>query len=201
MLSGDSGEYEFLHEAVELSSGVEGMLCEIGLRLGEGTKTIIDACVSFRPGSTVISVDPFGSILYTGREHVGPIRLDYTNDMYKQVLMDMSAYVYDKNVNWIPFKMTDERFFVTQQDGVELYDHETSRCNKYAMVHLDGPHYYEAIAREIGWFNIRMDSGAVVVIDDITPDFLHLPPVQGLFNVLGWEEIKLGYKKGIWKKK
>ncbi len=196
----DSGEYELLTEAVELSKNVEGMLVEVGLRLGYGTKTIIDAACEHRPGSVVLSIDPFGSIPYIGREHVGPIRLDYTNGMYKQALADMSAYVLDKNAEWLLFKMTDERFFDTHSDGVELYDLETFLLNKYSMIHLDGPHHYKAVAHEIMWFNERTDSGATIVIDDITIDFIDIKPIQKLFKELGWKEVKLGVKKGIWQK-
>ena len=194
---GDSGEYEFLSEAVQMSASVEGMLCEVGLRLGLGTKTIIDAAM---PGRTVISIDPFGSIPYVGREHVGPVRLDYTNDMYKQVLADMSAYVLDKPVEWIPFKMTDHEFFGKFKYGVELYELEPVRCNKYAMIHLDGPHYYGAIEEEFLFFNDRTDSGATIVVDDVTLDFIDIEPVKNLFDELGWELVKIGNKKGIWRK-
>ena len=198
MLEGDSGEYEFLTDAVRLSQSVEGMLCEVGLRLGYGTKTIIDAAM---PGRTVISIDPFGSILYTGREHVGPIRLDYTNDMYKRVMADMSAYVLDKPVEWLLFKMTDHEFFDKFKDGVELYELEPVICNKYAMIHLDGPHYYEAIRDEFLFFNDRTDSGATIVVDDVTLDFIDIEPVKKLFSEFGWELIKMGSKKGLWQKK
>lgn len=200
MILGDSDEYWFLTEAVELSKDVEGMCCEIGLRRGMGTKTIIDAAIEYRPGSTVLSIDPFGSIPYEHRE--GQIcRLDYTNDMYKEVLADMSAYVIGKNVNWLMFKETDRRFFLNSPDGVELYDLEPELCNKYAMVHLDGPHGYDAVAKEILWFNDRMDKGATMVIDDVSPDFIDIKPIQGLFAVLGWDELKMGNKKGLWQKK
>lgn len=193
----DSGEYEYITEAVQMATSVEGMLCEVGLRLGWGTKTIIDAAM---PGRTVISIDPFGSILYTGREHVGPIRLDYDNNMYKQVLADMSDYVLDKPIEWIPFKMTDEQFFEKFSDGVELYDLESTTCNKYAMVHLDGPHHYAAIFEELAFFDKRMDKGATIVLDDVTPDFIDIAPVNRLFETKGWELVKSGLKKNIYVK-
>lgn len=200
MIQGDSGEYEFLTEAVELSKDVEGLILEIGLRAGMGTQTLIDACVQYRPGSTVISIDPFGSILYEGRE--GQIcRLDYTDDMGKQCVSDLSAYILGKNINWIPFKMTDERFFKTHSDGVELYDLDTKLETKYACVHLDGPHSIYHLNKEINWFNERMESGSVVCIDDVTIDFLDISPIQRLFSELCWEEIKMGLKKGLWRKK
>ncbi len=198
MIEGDSGEYEFLKEAVYLSKDVEGILAEVGLRLGEGTKNIVDAAEQCRPGSTVLSIDPFGSILYVGREHIGPIRLDYTNDMYKQVLADMSLYVLHKNINWIPFKMTDKRFFESNFYGVELYELETTVCNKYSMVHLDGPHNYEHVSAECIWFNDRMDIGATMVIDDCTPDFIQIEPINQLLLGLGWELYKQGSKKNLY---
>lgn len=199
-ISGDSGEYEFLTEAVQMSANVEGMCVEVGVRRGLGTKTIIDAIVQYRPGTTVISIDPYGSILYTGREHMGPCRLDYTNDMGKECMLALSEYVIYKPVFWKPFLMTDTFFFKSFSDGIELYELETVLCNKYAMVHLDGVHTIAAVAEEIRWFNNRMDKGAVIVIDDITPDFIDIKPIQKLFTMLGWEEVKLGLKKGIWKK-
>lgn len=201
MISGDSGEYEYLTEAVSLSRDVEGLLCEVGLRLGEGTKTIIDACLEYRPGSTVISIDPFGSILYKPREHMEPCRLDYTNDMYKQVLSDMSAYVLGKDVNWLMFKMTDDRFFHTQDMGVELYDLEPVLVNKYAMCHLDGPHSIPDIVNELSFFNARMDKGAVICVDDCSEDFINVENLKNLFEFNGWELLKIGFKKGLWIKR
>lgn len=199
-LEGDSGDYEFLTEAVELSAGVQGLLCEIGLRMGFGTKTIIDAAIRFRPGSTVISIDPFGSILYTGREPNGPCRLDYTNDMYKRVMSAMSEYVLDKNVNWIPFKMTDERFFETYATGVELYELESELVNKYATVHFDGPHTVAAIRAEIDFFNPRTSPGGCYCFDDVTPDFYDHDIVETYLFELGFELIRKGSKKAIYRK-
>lgn len=199
-LTGDSGEYEFLTESVEFSKGVIGMCCEVGVRRGFGTKTIIDAVVEHRPNTTVISIDPYGSILYTGREHMGPCRLDYTNDMGKECMVALSEYVIDKPVYWKPFLMTDTFFFKSFPDGIELYELETVLCNKYAMVHLDGVHTISSVAEEILWFNDRMDKGATIVIDDVTPDFIDIKPIQELFIQLGWEQVKIGFKKGIWKK-
>lgn len=199
-IEGDSGEYEFLTEAVKMTKYVRGMCVEVGLRKGLGTKTIIDACLEHRPGSTVISIDPFGSIEYVGREHIGKIRLDYTNDMYKEVLADMSAYVIGKDVNWLMFKMTDTRFFREHADGVELYDLNPYMVNKYAMVHFDGEHYFSAIEAEFNFFNDRMDSGATIVIDDCTPDFIDIAPVNELFKISGWALYKEGIKKNIYQK-
>lgn len=201
MINGDSGEYEFLTEAVSLTWNVEGICAEVGVRKGLGTKTIIDAVKDWSPSKTVIGIDPYGSILYVGREHIGAIRLDYDNAMRDEAIADLVAYAHQQDVNWLPFIMTDEWFFHTMYDGVEVNQLETTIVNKYSMVHLDGPHYVEAVQKEIRWFNDRMDANAIIVIDDITPDFIDIAPIDELFDQLGWEVAKKGIKKGMWRKK
>lgn len=198
MILGDSGEYEFLTESIDISKYVDGMCVEIGLRRGMGTKTIIDAVRQFCPHKTVISVDPYGSIPYVGREHIGEIRLDYDNKMRNEAMVDMWQYSSDADVNWLPFIMTDTQFFKSFSDGVEINELETSICNKYSMAHLDGPHNYEHVSKEILWFNDRMDSGATITIDDITIDFIDIKPINELLISLGWSIVKQGAKKGIY---
>lgn len=204
MLKGDSGEYELLAQGVELSKEVEGMLVEVGLREGLGTKFIIDAAVIHRPGSTVISIDPYGSILYKPRDHMPECRLDYTNEMGKQCVADLSAYVIDKPIEWLFERKTDIEFFRVYENGIELYNLETTRCNKYAFVHLDGPHGVYEVCHEIDWFAERMDAGSILVIDDITPDFLPLEVVEdhmGINDENGrFERVVKGMKKAIYKK-
>lgn len=200
MISGDSGEYEFLTEAVQMSASIEGMILELGVRAGMGTQYLIDACAAHRPGSVVIGLDPYGSILYRPREHMGECRLDYDNTMGKQCMADISAYVIDKPVHWIPFKMTDIEFFRLFENGIELYELEATRCNKYATVHLDGPHSFEHVANEGKWFSDRMDSGATLVLDDVTPDFIQIEPVNEYFASIGLKVYKEGIKKNIYQK-
>lgn len=197
-ITGDSGEYEFLTEAVAVSAGIAGMCIEIGVRRGFGTKTIIDAVAAHCPQKVVLGVDPYGSIPYVGREHIGPIRLDYDNPMRNVAMQSLFDYSHSVGINWIPFIMTDTQFFKTQFDGVEINDIETSICNKYSMAHLDGPHNYEHVSQEILWFNDRMDVGATIVIDDCTPDFIDIEPVNKLLYSLGWEMYRQGVKKNIY---
>lgn len=197
-ISGDSGEYEFLKDAVELSSSVEGMCVEIGLRRGMGTKTIIDAVRQYCPHKTVIAIDPYGSIPYVGREDIGEIRLDYDNSMKTDSMVAMWTYVAENPVNFRYECLTDEAFFEKYSAGVPKYDIEISIETSYSMAHLDGPHNYEHVSKEIIWFNHRMLSGAVIVIDDVTPDFIDIAPIETLLASLGWQLVRMGLKKGIW---
>lgn len=199
-ISGDSGEYEFLTEAVQISAGIPGMCIEIGVRRGMGTKTIIDAVRQYCPDKTVIAVDPYGSILYKPRDHMEECRLDYTNQMKADCMADLWSYVRDNPVSFKYFDMTDTEYFERFGDGVWIYDIEEHLKNIYAMVHLDGPHGVLEVWSEIEWFSERMLPGATLVIDDITPDFI---PIEQVEEYIGdrFECVKKGFKKGIWRKK
>lgn len=198
-ISGDSGEYEFLTEAVNISKDVPGMCIEIGLRRGLGTKTIIDAVRQYCFDKTVVAVDPYGSILYQPREHVEPCRLDYTNQMKAETLAALWAYIAENPVDFKFYNWTDEFYFNKMEDGEVVYDLEPDFKKYFSMIHLDGPHSVEAVNKEIDWFYERMLPGATLVIDDITPDFI---PIEKVEQHMGgrFECIKKGLKKGIWKK-
>lgn len=167
---GDSGDYEYLSEAVELAKDIDGICLEIGLRLGKGTATIIDAVSKHCPHKKMVSVDPFGSILYEGRE--GQIcRLDYTNEMRNTCLKDMYPYSEQMGVKFHFIELTDDDFFDKYADGVIFYDLERIVLNKYSTVHLDGPHTVKDVKKELDFFIPRMGIGATIVFDDVTPDF------------------------------
>lgn len=195
----DSGEYEMLTEAVELSRHVEGMACEIGLREGYGTAVIIEAVAENCPSKVVISVDPYGSILYEGRE--GQIcRLDYDDNMMVRCIPNMYQFAFEHCVTWKFINLTDTDFFELYKNGVPVYDLERVVHQKYSMVHFDGPHSVNDILHEILWFNDRMYSGSTIVIDDITPDFFDIVPINELLTSLGWSILKQGLKKGLYQK-
>lgn len=197
---GDSGEYEMLTKAVELSKDVDGLCVELGLRLGMGTKTIIDAIAEYCPHKVAMAIDPYGSIIYEHRE--GQFcRLDYTEQMKNTCLGNMYPYATDKKVKFRFWELEDTEFFKRFKDGVPIYDLEKKIVNQYAMAHLDAPHGGEAIIAEIDFFKDRMDSGACIVIDDISPDFVDLEPVEKYLFHWGFELIDKGNKKALYQKK
>jgi len=202
MIEGDSDEYWFLTEAVEMSKDVDGMCCEIGLRLGMGTKTIIDAVRVHCPNKLVVSVDPYGNMPYIGREHIGLTHYDYTDIMRNECMVDMWTYVRDNPVDWRFIQLADFNFFNIYSIGIPYYDYDGGGLYmKYSMVHLDGPHSVLILDEQIRWFNARMNSGAVICVDDVTPDFIDIRPINDLFEQLGWELVKEGNKKNIYQKR
>lgn len=194
----DSGEYELLTEAVSLAKDVDGMCLEIGLRLGRGMAMIIDAVAHYSPQKVCISLDPYGSLLYHGRE--GQIaRLDYDETMRNTCLSQMYAFVQEKQVHWKFIELSDEDFYVNNKNGVIVYDHEKKLLNTYSVIHFDGPHNINDLKNEFNFFYPRMSIGAIGVWDDITPDFFD---VEELEKHMGdkMELVYKGQKKGLWRK-
>lgn len=200
-ISGDSDEYWFLTEAVELSKDVEGMCLELGLRLGKGTQTIIDAVRTHCSDKLVVSVDCYGNVPYTGREPDGETHYDYTDDMRNNCMADLWAYIKENPVDYRFIQMTDRDYFFYFDSSIPIYGYDGVRYEDfYSMVHLDAQHTVVDIIRQTNWFNERMETGATIVIDDVTPDFLDFEPIKKHLIKLGFEHIKTGGKKSLWKK-
>lgn len=197
MIEGDSDEYWFLTEAVEMSKDVEGACCEIGIRRGFSTKTMLDAIREHSPTKQLISIDPYGNLPYIGRETEGIAHYDYTDEMKNDAMSDLWTYIRLNKMNWRPECLRSEDFFDLYKSGVPFYNYNGA-CwiNKYSMVFLDGIHTVDAVTSEWAWFDHRMDKGAIICIDDITPDFMDIEAIEISFP--NWRCIKKGNKKGLW---
>lgn len=197
---GDSGDYEYITDGIILSAGIEGMALEIGTRRGGSLKYIIDAVYEHCPTKSVVSIDPYGSILYQGRE--GQIcRLDYTNQMKYECMANVYAYLCEKPVDFHFFDVEDTVFFTRHADGVDKYDLEHSVIDKYSFVFFDGPHYIEAILAEISFFYPRTPIGGVWCFDDASPDFYDHDVIESALFKLGFELVKKGLKKAMYIKR
>lgn len=198
-LSGDGIDYDVITFAIEsIPQHMEGMTCEIGLRLGGGTKYIIEALgKSELPYKVHIGIDPYGHLPYQWREHVN-VRMDYTNTMRDMIIGEIYKCGMDNNVNFIFKNMTDIEFFKRYSDGVPVYDEEAYLLSKYVFTYFDGPHDSKSLKTEFLWFNDRMESGATVVFDDVTfYDFEVLHPfiMENGWNILKFTQKKAAYQK------
>lgn len=194
----DSGEYELLTEAVELSKDIEGVALEIGLRLGFGTATIIEAVAKFCPDKYVASMDPYGSILYEGRE--GQVcRLDYDETMRNTCLSNMYRFVIQHGVHWKLIELTDTDFFEQCRNGIIFYNLERVVINKYSLIHFDGPHNIEALKSEFSFFYPRMSVGGILCFDDCSPDFFDTDLLEEHMGDKV-EVVKKGVKKWLYRK-
>lgn len=167
VLHGDSWDYDLITRGIELSKDTEGICAEIGLRLGGGSKHIIDGIAEFCPNKVAIAIDPYGSILYEHKEKQF-IRLDYTEDMKSDCLSNLYQYVKEKKVHFIFFNLEDIEFFNRYADGIPVYSIDKTVQNKYSFVHFDGPHAVDPILEEINFFLPRISKGTCFVFDDIS---------------------------------
>ena len=122
MIAGDSLEYEFITEEIQkLKLNDIVLTCEIGLRRGLGSKTIMDAVIS--KGAVYyrhIAVDPYGSLNYQHCDDSSPTVKDYTDYMKVETLVDLHKY-------------TQFAFFEFP-DGVDLdfFDEDSNKSNVIA---------------------------------------------------------------------
>lgn len=165
-LPGDSQDYHLLTKGVELSSNVEGLTLEIGLRRGGGTKYIIDALAQYAPHKVHVAVDPYGSILYADRDGLDT-RLDYTNDMAGEALPQIYGYAHAKKIRFLFFQLEDIEFFRRFGDGVPVYNHEKKLEFSYSFIHFDGPHSLDAVMTEAMFLLCGTPKGACWCFDDI----------------------------------
>ena len=162
--------YDLVERAVERVQDLAGMFLEIGTRRGGSLQIIADKTLSIGVSRIIVSVDPYGNILYNDGRQI--TRYDYTNDMRNRALSDLYGYAIGKQIHLIAFTLTDQDFFNLFASGVPVYENERRVLNQYAFAFLDGPHDAESILKEIEFLTPRMPRGANIVIDNI--DYLDL---------------------------
>lgn len=195
-INGDSANYEVLVECAKAIKGIEGMTCELGTRMGYGSLLIMQSCNENEDPRIHVGIDPYGNILYedAGGKHY----TDYTNQMKNNFLAQIYAWCYENNQQFIFFNMTDEMFFIFHKYGIPYYDTEEQLLNKYALVHLDGPHTSKYVLNEIEFFQDKMDKGAIIICDDIDQyphDSEVEPEILKYFDLFKHEGRKKAYIK------
>lgn len=195
-LPGDSGDYRLLTQGVHMSASVAGMTCEIGLRLGGGTKHIIDALALHAPSKVHIAIDPYGHIPYEHKEGQ-PVRLDYTNEMRDECLANLYAYVKEKKINFQFFNLEDTEFFKRYADGVPVYNLNKTIERNYSFVHFDGPHAVSPLLTEIDFFIEKALPGTCWCFDDVTGYYDHDVIEKVLFD-LGFKLIEKTWHKALY---
>jgi len=191
MISGDSKEYEFFDEAVKLLKNPIGVSVEIGVRRGMGTKCIIDAYRKYHPGVKLkhLGIDPYGDIIYRTADSDLGGRLDYTNKMKQEALLDLIKEYPEFNF----INLEDSEFFKRFADGYPVYDNEKKLLTQYEMVHFDGPHDTESVMKEVNFFLDRKPKQCVYVFDDIDTHDIDRIGEHLIWN--GFKEIKKGNRK------
>lgn len=166
MIEGDSLEYEILEEAVKALTNPIGVSVEIGVRRGLGSKIIIDSYRNYHSNLRLnhLGIDPYGNIAYNDTDTNLNIRLDYTNQMKKDALLDFTKDYPEFNL----VNLEDTEFFNRFADGYPIYNYYKFMLTEYEIVHFDGPHDTSSLIKEIDFFVARKPKQSVYILDDIT---------------------------------
>ena len=194
LLETDSSDYNILYEAVYLTKDIEGMVCEIGTRLGGSLKFIIDALIaSASYKRNVLSIDPYGNIEYDASDNRKAIKLDYSNDMRYFAAHNLYRYILNAPISLVMFTLEDTEFMSRFADGVPFYNDYKKIETKYSLVFFDGPHTTKAVIKETEFFVERASSGAVFVYDDIN-DYDHTQ-IENILFKSGFTLLRYGTNK------
>lgn len=196
MIEGDSLEYEVFEEAIKKLTDPVGATVEIGVRRGMGSKLIIDSFRSHHPTVPLnhLGIDPYGNIEYNPTEQHKNVRLDYTNSMKRDALLDFTK-------DYPEFHMVcleDTEFFKRYSDGYPVYDQHKTMLSKYDLIHFDGPHDVENVLNEINFFHTRRAKECIFVFDDVQ-SYPHQKVDVYLKHILGGYELThSGNRKAVY---
>jgi hypothetical protein len=167
-------DYQVLEAAAKRIKGVDGIICEIGLRAAGGTKLIMDTLISNHDTDRLcVAIDPYGELPYqvTDTQTTGN---DYTNIMMKKSLASIYTYIQNFNLDFYFFPLEDFEFFKRYSEGIPYYGGKEKKfVNNYALVYFDGPHTTQITLDETKFFEPRAVHGSCFVYDDITGYYDH----------------------------
>tara|TARA_B100000902_G_scaffold349033_1_gene357339 strand:- start:573 stop:1982 length:1410 start_codon:yes stop_codon:yes gene_type:complete len=191
--TGDSVEYTSLAEAVQRLKHPIGASVELGVRLGLGSKTIIDAYRHYHPKVRLnhLGIDPYGNIDYAASDSVLARKFNYDNLMRKTTLINFAEdYPEFHLVNF-----EDSEFFNRFHDGYPVYEEHKHMISKYELVHYDGPHDTKSVLKEAVFFNQRKADQTVWIFDDITG--LRWDALAGYMNKFQFQLVNKGENKAV----
>ena len=197
-ISGDSEEYDLLKEMVKSSYNLEPhdyvLTCEIGVREGLGSKTMIEEIRNKYQGTYLhVGIDPYGDLSYSHYDYDISDTKDYTNKMREQLRKDFLDYPQFQLMN-----LTDQEFMKRYADGIPIYNKKSILCEKYTCVHFDGPHRTEDVIKQFVFFAQRVHRGSTFCFDDY-PDY-NMDLIQSIAKVFGFIPIKKGEYKCVMRK-
>ena len=194
MILGDSSEYEFFDEAIQLLKNPIGVSVEIGVRRGMGTKCIIDAYRKYHPNISLthLGIDPYGNILYRTSDSDKGGRLDYTNKMKQDALLAIIKDYPEFNL----INLEDSEFFKRYADGYPIYNYEKKLLTQYETVHFDGPHDTESVMKEVNFFLDRRPKQCIYIFDDIDTHDIDKIGEHLIWN--GFKQFKKGNRKAVY---
>ena len=196
MIDGDSSEYNFITEEIQkLKLDPVVLTCEIGLRRGLGSKTIMNAVINqgvehYRH----VAIDPYGDLKYKHYDDKDPYVCDYNDQMRMDTVRELYKYK-----QFAYFEFLDEYYFETMKKCYPItFNGNVYLKETYNVVHLDGPHTSEAVQNEVNFFASRMTDNSLLIIDDYKT--MNLQSTRWFLQKISFEEVRKGERKLIFKR-
>ena len=178
-IAGDNNteSYVWLEKVSSLLKCKNGIVCEIGSRLGGGIVTMMNG-LKFDRNFYYIGIDPYGSFPYPNAVSKDAL---YSNDMRSIFLTSINYVCYDKKINFQFYPMTSSQFIKRFEDGVPVYDKNGNEIilNNYSLVHIDGNHLYDSVKEETFFFLNRMQKNGIIVYDNVN-DYDHYGKIESI---------------------
>ena len=194
----DHAEHKILYDAAKDIVGVDGIVCEVGLRQGGGMGIMILGCIDTEnTNRPFIAIDPYGNLMYNAQEGLN-VRYDYTNDMKYETLIALCKVSLQNNLYFDLICLEDTTFFSKYESGIPIYNLHTTVVNTYALVHLDGPHALKDVLTEVEFFMDRIANDGYIVLDDVKYyDLSKIEPllINNSFKLVANDGKKASYKK------
>ena len=197
MIKGDSTEYHLITKEIgKLELNQVTLTCEIVLRVGLGSKIIMDAILDSKPKLYKhVAVDPYNNLSYEHYDNEGSVVAGYTEEMKQKTV----SYLYQNYPDFDFFHMTDDYYFKTMGEGHQfVLNQQLVIFGLYQVVHLDGPHTTKAVIDELGFFIPRMASKGLIILDDYTD--LQMGIVDMLLKTYNFNVVEKGDNKIIYQK-
>ena len=175
MIGGDSIEYELLEKCCKLIKNENPFTCEIGVRLGKGSQTILESLKN--KDHWHIGVDPYGDLKYQHYDDSDSYTCDYTDVMRDKLLVDFARYQGKFHLA----NMKDTEFMATNGE------------KRFALVHFDGPHMTKDAMSEAIWFASRAARNSRFIFDDYPKYNMQL--ISNALKPFGFNVLEQGKNK------
>ena len=119
-IEGDGEDYHILQAAARDLEGVEGLTCEIGVRMGMGSLIIMQECLTANNKKYHIGIDPYGNIAYNHGDYCKcpscasgwkDSPANYTNNLKQKFLKGIYDWCYENHYEFTLFALEDDEFF------------------------------------------------------------------------------------------
>lgn len=179
------GEFykEKVSEAIERFPSLP--IVEIGVDAGTTAIYALEVMARRKSKQWFFTIDPYGDKPYKSGISTAH-SMGYNDTLYRSAMHQIKQCAFANTLNHCHWKLTSMDFMKIWPQ-IEFWDDGAIMKKKFAFAFLDGDHDWDPVAYEFTWFFERMETGAIICIDD--------------FNLLGGEHIvrqRLGGFRGTW---